>query len=44
MRLFGWFRRAPQDQTANVERWSWLGERRILKNGAGIPIPFRGLG
>jgi ubiquinone/menaquinone biosynthesis C-methylase UbiE len=36
MRLFGWFRRAPQDQTANVERWSWLGGHRILSFGSYI--------
>lgn len=36
MRLFGWFRRAPQQtgesEAATPHRWAWLGGRRILAN------------
>jgi ubiquinone/menaquinone biosynthesis C-methylase UbiE len=34
MRLFGWFRRAPDDQAAaNRQRWNWFAGRRILSFG-----------
>ena len=41
MRLFGWFRRAPQEEAAAEQqpRWNRLPGLRILKEGAGIPIP-----
>jgi ubiquinone/menaquinone biosynthesis C-methylase UbiE len=37
MRLFGWFRRAPQQAVAEApasapRRWAWLGGRRVLTN------------
>jgi ubiquinone/menaquinone biosynthesis C-methylase UbiE len=39
MRLFGWFRRAPQEQkeaVENAQRWSWFRGRRILRFGSYI--------
>ncbi len=39
MRLFGWFRRAPQQQTEPPQpsqRWSWFAGRRLLSFGAYI--------
>jgi ubiquinone/menaquinone biosynthesis C-methylase UbiE len=36
MRLFGWFRRAPQQggdsDGSAAQRWGWLGGRRVLRN------------
>jgi ubiquinone/menaquinone biosynthesis C-methylase UbiE len=39
MRLFGWFRPAPQNQTETArppQRWSWFAGRRLLSFGAYI--------